>query len=179
MDDELWLPVLGAPGYDVSDAGRIKGPRGILKPSRLNSGYLGVKVGGKGTTVHAVVASAFIGQRPTSAHTVNHKNGDKHDNRPANLEWMTQAENNKHAVEVLGRQNGRPARPKPIDRRAEFQIDMRSAGYKLLDVKPRRGISWACVDAATGEVLHCAAMKSLLRWIARQCVRPLAARNFH
>lgn len=110
---EEWRPIPSAAGYEASSLGRIKGPRCILKPTRLNSGYMGVKIAKRGTTVHAAVARAFTGPPPTERHTVNHKNGIKTDNRPENLEWLTQAENNRHAVEVLGRQNGR--KPKPRD----------------------------------------------------------------
>lgn len=180
MPDEVWLPVLGSPGYDVSDAGRIKGPRGILKPSRLNSGYLGVKVGGKGTTVHAVVTLAFIGQRPTPAHTVNHKNGDKHDNRPANLEWLTQAENNRHAVEVLGRQSGRPCKPKSTDDRDVIPLDLRKHGGKNWQIEPRLGYTSCrlrCLE--TGEVAMAGTLKQVFRFLARQQPHRLGARNLN
>jgi hypothetical protein len=40
-------------------------------------------------------------------------------------------------------------------------------------------VSWRALDAETGEVLHCAALKELLRWIARKVPRLRSARNFH
>ncbi len=56
-------------------------------------------VGGKGTTrkVHQLVAEAFLGPRPTDKHEVNHRNGNKSDNRVENLEWVTRSQNVLHA----------------------------------------------------------------------------------
>ena len=45
---------------------------------------------------HRIVLNAFLGVRPEMC--VNHKNGIKADNRLENLEWLTIAENNAHAI---------------------------------------------------------------------------------
>jgi hypothetical protein len=57
----------------------------------------------KSFLVHRLVAEAFLGQSDLQ---VNHKNGDKSDNRLDNLEFVTCIENARHAVDVLGRNLG-------------------------------------------------------------------------
>lgn len=47
--------------------------------------------------IHRLVAFAFLGPPPTSAHVVNHIDGNKTNNVPANLEWVSQGANISHA----------------------------------------------------------------------------------
>lgn len=75
------------------------------------TGYLHVSVcenGEKQTErMHRLIASAFI-DNPDGLVCVNHKNEDKTDNRPSNLEWCTYQYNvsygtaRKRAVETVG-----------------------------------------------------------------------------
>jgi hypothetical protein len=45
-------------------------------------------------------------------------------------------------------------------------------------LEPRRGyVAWRIVDDASGAVLHCAAIKEAMRWIAAQVPRQLGRRN--
>lgn len=100
--------VIGYEGiYRVSSTGTITPvtPRNkyrtVLNPSTDGSGYQIVslvKNGVKHTkTVHRIVAEAFYGQ---SNLDVNHKNGNKADNRLSNLEFCTKSENSKHAIKT-------------------------------------------------------------------------------
>jgi DNA-binding transcriptional regulator YdaS (Cro superfamily) len=73
-----------------------------LKPEII-SGYERVKVGGEKIFVHRLIAYTFLGIPPTDRYVVNHKNGDKRDNKIDNLEWVTYGQNLSHAYNILRR----------------------------------------------------------------------------
>jgi len=109
---EIWKDVVGYEGvYQVSSLGRVKSFQRypvvgrILKPGKTTAGYLQVVLCRDGEQqhklVHRLVAEAFLPRSPGN-NEVNHKNGDKADNRVENLEWVTSSENRKHAIETLG-----------------------------------------------------------------------------
>lgn len=87
--------------YLVSSLGNVWSIRReiLLKQSLDGYGYKTVTINSITTKVHRMVAIVFLG-KPENNLTVNHKNGIKADNRLENLEWMTSAENNKHASET-------------------------------------------------------------------------------
>ena len=103
---EVWQPVRGYEGlYEVSDTGRVKGPRGPRKPIFHYKGYLWVDLRCRGTHkwfyIHRLVATHFI-PNPNQCPQVNHKDGNKTNNAVSNLEWCTASENNIHAVRLFG-----------------------------------------------------------------------------
>ena len=121
--EEIWKPVVGFEGrYEVSSLGRIKAlarkiyyadgrcgkvKERLVRGTIMNTGYIGVSFDSTHRkAVHQVVAEAFFGV-PEYRRTVNHKDGDKTNNRIENLEWVTYARNNAHARETgLNKQHG-------------------------------------------------------------------------
>lgn len=86
-------------GELTDSIGRIKFyPEAIIKPRPGATGYMRVTLSGKDYYVHRLVALAFL-DNPLGKPEVNHKNGNKTDNRVSNLEWATKLENCRHASE--------------------------------------------------------------------------------
>jgi hypothetical protein len=125
MSKETWKDVVGYEGvYQVSNHGRVKRighargatPGRILKPAQNLKGYLHVSLSRsqkrRDAEVHRLVAEAFLWHAPSPDHEVNHKNGNKQDNRVENLEWVTRCQNVQHSVRQLhadrakGEENG-------------------------------------------------------------------------
>lgn len=106
---ETWtLITVAVGGYQVSNLGNVKSfqyrrkfPNGFLmKLTPDKDGYLqvGLPTGTKQKKfkVHQLVALYFIGPCPPD-HEVNHKDGNKANNRDGNLEYKTHAQNVVHA----------------------------------------------------------------------------------
>lgn len=91
------------PSYCVTSEGLIFSTLTgkFLKPRKRKNGYHQVllRCDGKYKTVlvHRAVLEGYLG--PSSLQ-INHKNGDKSDNRIENLEYVTREENLKHAQET-------------------------------------------------------------------------------
>lgn len=105
--DELWKPIPNT-DYAVSNTGKVasmkKGWR-VLKPCRNGNGYPCVFLydgsGSRNVRIHYLVASAFIGPRPTPKHQINHIDGVRTNPHAENLEWVTQSGNQRHRFDVL------------------------------------------------------------------------------
>ncbi len=112
---QTWKSIPGYEGYyEINMAGHIrrKSRAKILRKrltennilsTRINNwGYEEVRLSkeGKSSTkfVHKLLAQSFIENRHDKPE-INHKNGIKTDNSLGNLEWVTHAENIKHAYE--------------------------------------------------------------------------------
>ena len=80
-----------------------KGLNKFLKSRIDRAGYSTVRLNKNGQSstqfVHRLLAAAFI-PNPNNKPFINHINGIKTDNRLENLEWVTHAENIRHAYEL-------------------------------------------------------------------------------
>lgn len=108
---EIWKPVPGHGNMFVASSfGRIArvagyaGANGYRQISMVRS-MLPFKSHSAGARdrrqrqgyVHHLIALAFHGQPPEGVSYVNHKDFDRSNNRPENLEWCSQRENVRHA----------------------------------------------------------------------------------
>lgn len=148
--------------YQVSNLGRVKRisfnapdrsgkikpyPELLKKKVPHKRGYVTVNLSRDGKNrhvlVHRLVATAFHGQ-PGPDQVANHKDGDKTNNRASNLEWVTQAENMRHAVETgLQRSaRGEAAGNSKLNRHQVRHIRAHlAAGERVKTIAQRFGVS--------------------------------------
>ncbi len=116
---EEWRTIPSHDNHEISDFGRVRSKTrqivrvrpgtkalrwlagSLIRLHKDRNGYVRVRI----TTdairhtfaVHRLVMAAFVG---ADSRDVNHKNGDKSDNRLANLEYATRSENIRHAFKT-------------------------------------------------------------------------------
>jgi len=151
MTQELWLPLLFAPNYSISNHGNVRNNKTgrILKPGcgGPNRGYLLVMLPacGRFTTfqVHRLVCEYFQGPAPSANSVIRHLNDISFDNRAENLCWGTQSENYKDSVINGGRRPAQPTFAKPVNRHTPYKLSQSEAvcirqGYLALRAQRRR-----------------------------------------
>lgn len=176
---EIWKDIFGYEGiYQVSSLGKVKSlSRKRLVNKKTNSYHLMperimvIKVDKNGYNhitlckngllktywLHRIVLKTFV-CNPQNLPQINHKNGNKSDNRVENLEWCTSKHNYHEAVKLGLRNNGK-VRKKYKNSRSIAQIDngkivktyesrvsaLRAFGVKTINVgSPKRsyGYHW-------------------------------------
>lgn len=145
--NEIWKPIPGFVGYEASNLGRVRSLDKVVftrhrgfEGTRLRRGkvlkgtarkkdrYLvvGLAVDTSAgsriiqVNVHRAVSLAFHGV-PAEGLVVDHINGNKHDNRPENLEYVTNSENVKRQYQtgLLTNRAGKVGRWKNVRVRTE------------------------------------------------------------
>lgn len=96
---EEWKEVSFDKKYQVSNIGRIRSNRKILSITSDRVGYKYVRLTTGNKLIHRLVATAFI-ENPLLKPQVNHKDGNKANNKVSNLEWCTAKENTNHGIET-------------------------------------------------------------------------------
>ena len=139
LDGEEWKPIKKCPFYLVSNMGRIaNADTARIKKTQLNDkGYEIVELNAGGGrhihSVHRLVAEAFLDGDGTGL-DVNHKFGNKTDNRASMLEWNTRSENVRHAFDVLKKQPGHRTRVRCLETGREYDSVLQCArDMSLLD----------------------------------------------
>ena len=150
LDGEEWRDVLEFPGrYMVSDLGRVvslhRGKHCILQPTRINSGYLQLRLCKDGRRynrlVHRISVEAFYGPKPgrPQENPVHHRDGDRTNNRRENIEWSTPTENNRARM-ISGNNSYKLSYDLADEMRA-----LRSAGWTYKALMAKYGVSKSTV----------------------------------
>lgn len=161
--EEEWKPVVGFEDrYVVSSIGNVASvarlminhdkdgktytqfkKRRTLKAHNDGHGYMHIRLFKNNRVynkkAHRLVAEAFI-PNPKLLSQVNHKNGNKHDNRVENLEWVSPSFNCLHAAYTLC--NTKPS-PKPV-----LCIETGVVYKSCMDAQRKTGINNSAISSA-------------------------------
>ena len=135
---EVWRPVVGRPDYQVSNLGRVRSPRQLLKPT-WDGRYYSVKIGRK-RSLHVVVAEAWLGPRPEGQHVCHGTNG-VHDNSVSNLYYGTPkrnaADKRRDGTAQIGTRNG----ANKLTEQQVLEIRAIGSSMKQRDLAAKYGVS--------------------------------------
>ena len=136
-----WKDIKNYENYQISDCGKVRSNFRLKDKSKYremklynSNGYKTVQLNNKDSKlmfrVHRLVAEAFIAN-PENKRTVNHKDGNKHNNNVNNLELATHSENNKHAFDTNLKEN-----KKTYTKEDETEIiRLKKEGFKIKEIK--------------------------------------------
>ncbi len=168
----LWQPIPGInKNYLASEDGQIKRiayykdyPNGVkifakekILKQWLRGEYLTIEIDSKSQSVHRLICAAF-NDKLWGQDYVNHKNGDKLDNRKDNLEWCTKSENAKHMYATGLRKITRNEKhPSALysDETINKVKDLLATRMKQRDIAKICGVSQSLVSCINRGLLRC------------------------
>lgn len=167
--EEVWKDIESCDGYQASNLGNIRSKQRrvwierknaasgwknlkekLIKPATDRRGYLFFMANSEGrqktTFVHRAVLFAFVGFRSPDV-VVNHKDGQKTNNKLENLEFVTQQQNVDHAIATglmnnSGEHHGLATATEPQVRKAHSLLAL---GVRTNDVAKQTGLTKAQV----------------------------------
>jgi hypothetical protein len=157
---EKFVPIKGFEGcYAIGDRGTVlsfkTGKPRVLRPRYNKDGYAHVALRKEGRAyeflVNRLVAEHFI-PNPQRLPTVNHKDGDKRNNRAENLEWATRSHQMVHAyklglkVPVAGHKNGNAVLSAEDVRDIRARYKRRSKQHGMRALAKEYGVSESVID---------------------------------
>lgn len=168
--NEVWRDVKGFKGlYKISNLGRILSCKRVInknngrkmtvkekirKPIISNCGYEIIYLHKNGSykikSIHRLVAEHFL-NRNNKRTQVNHKDGNKLNNRVSNLEWCTAKENINHSFS-LGLSNARKGELSHFHKLKDFQVNeirrlYKNKEFKQIELANMYGVSQPHISA--------------------------------
>lgn len=155
IPNEIWKPVGSVPNVEASSLGRIRayirpGGGSVVRLAIINGdatgSYRKIKLGSARYYVHRLVCEAFHGA-PFDGATVDHIDGNRGNNTPHNLEWVTRAENTRRQNRD-GRgvaKGGKHPLAKLSDAQSASIKSLKDAGQKPRQIAEQFGVSPALI----------------------------------
>lgn len=87
--------------YEISKCGLVRNKQTyhIRKPGITRKGYLQIRIEKRTVKIHRLVALNFL-PNPFGLSEVNHKDGNKLNNKIENLEWVSSGDNQRHSYKL-------------------------------------------------------------------------------
>jgi hypothetical protein len=161
--EEIWKDIKGYEGcYQISDQGRVKSLQRIVKHSKggkklikerfLNqhvckSGYYSVLLSKDGINKrvmnHILVAKTFL-QNLENKRTVNHIDCNKLNNNVTNLEFLTDSENQLHALKNGIKPKGENHKNSKL--KENDVIEIRSSNQSLMELSKQYNVAFQTIS---------------------------------